>query len=55
MKYGAYHRGYGKGIFWFRTGRLLETGFYHRHARRDETPDVGIAKSVPTLIMKVYP
>jgi hypothetical protein len=55
MKYGAYHRSHGKGIVWFRTGRPLKTGFYHRHARRNETPDVCIAESVPTLIMKVYP
>jgi hypothetical protein len=48
-------RGHGKGIVWFRFGRPLETGFYRRHARRDEPPDVGIAECVPTLIMKIYP
>jgi len=55
MKYGAYYNSLDEDIVWFRTARPLETGFYHRHARRDESPDVYIAASVPELIMKVYP
>ncbi|MFZ0613811.1 MAG: hypothetical protein WAM73_16350 [Desulfobacterales bacterium] len=52
---GAYHRGRGKGIEWFRTSRSLEAGLYRRHARRNDPPDVCIAASVPALIMEIYP
>ena len=55
MKYGAYYRSRRQDIVWFRTSRSIETGFYHRHTRREEPPDVYIAESVPALIMKVYP
>jgi hypothetical protein len=55
MKYGAYYRSRRQDIVWFRTRRPMETGFYHRHAHRDEPPDVYIAESVPALIMKVSP
>jgi hypothetical protein len=55
MKFGAYNSGLEKGIVWFRTSRPLEAGCYHRHARRDDTPDVCIAESVQELIIKVYP
>ena len=55
MKYGAYYRRRQSDIVWFRTNRPLEAGFYHRHTRRKEPPDVYIADSVPALIMKAYP
>jgi hypothetical protein len=55
MRYGGYFRSRQKDIVWFRTSLLLEPGFYHRHAHRDEPPDVYISESVPALIMKVYP
>ena len=55
MKYGAYNRSRQQDIVWFRTARPMETGFYHRHTHRDESPDVYIAENVPALIMKVYP
>ena len=54
MKYGAYYRKRKSDIVWFRTNRPLEAGFYHRHIRRKEPPDVYIADSVPALIMKAY-
>lgn len=54
MKYGAYRSDRCQEILWFRTSRPLETGFYHRHARGDEPPDLCIAESVPALTMKVY-
>jgi hypothetical protein len=53
MKSGAYFSGRGKGIVWFRTDRPLKTGFYHRHARHDDPPDVCIDESLPALIMPV--
>ena len=52
MKYGAYYKSHRNEIVWFRTGRPMETGYYHRHARRGDAPDVYISKSVPDLIMK---
>jgi hypothetical protein len=55
MLYGAYYRSRRQDIVWFRTSRSIETGFYHRHTRRDEPPDVCIAESVPALIMKASP
>lgn len=55
MKYGAYYRSRQQDIVWFRTRRPMATGFYHRHTRRDEPPDVYISESVPELIMKAYP
>ena len=53
MQYGAYYNNRDEDIVWFRTSRSIETGFYHRHTRRAEPPDVYIAESVPALIMKV--
>jgi hypothetical protein len=55
MKYGAYYNRREDNMVWFRTARPLEAGFYRRHARSVEPPDVYIADSVPELIMKVYP
>jgi hypothetical protein len=55
MKYGAYYNRREDDMVWFRTARPLEAGFYRRHARSVEPPDVYIADSVPELIMKVYP
>ncbi|MEJ2170630.1 MAG: hypothetical protein P8X90_34485 [Desulfobacterales bacterium] len=55
MKYGAYYNPSEDDIVWFRTARPLEAGFYRRHARGEEPPDVYIADSLPELIMKVYP
>jgi hypothetical protein len=55
MQYGAYYNSRDEDIVWFRTARPVESGFYHRHTHRDEPPDVYIAESVPTLIMKVSP
>ena len=55
MKYGAYYNRRDDDMVWFRTARSLEAGFYRRHARRAEPPDVYIADSVPELIMRVYP
>ena len=52
MKYGAYYKSRRKEIVWFRTDRSMETGYYHRHSRRGEPPDVYISESVPDLIMK---
>ena len=55
MKYGAYYKSRRKEIVWFRTGRSMETGYYHRHSRRGEPPDVYLSESVPDLIMKSNP
>jgi hypothetical protein len=55
MKFGAYYSNRDEDIVWFRTALAMETGFYHRHTRSEEPPDVCIAESVPELIMKVYP
>ena len=55
MLYGAYYKSRDEDIVWFRTRRPMGTGFYHRHIRSSEPPDVYIAESVPALIMKVYP
>ena len=55
MNYGAYYRRRQQEIIWLRTSRLMKKGFYHRHTRRGEPPDVCISESVPALIMKVYP
>ena len=55
VRYGAYYNRRDDDIVWFRTARPMEAGFYRRHARRAEPPDVYIAESVPELIMKVYP
>ena len=55
MKFGAYYSNRDEDIIWFRTALAMETGFYHRHTRSEEPPDVCIAESVPELIMKVYP
>ena len=54
MKYGAYNRKHKSDIVWFRTNRPMSAGYYHRHTRRKEPPDVCIADSVPALIMKAY-
>jgi hypothetical protein len=55
MKFGAYYNSRRQEIVWFRTNRAVDTGFYHRHSRRGESPDVYITDSVPDLIMKCYP
>lgn len=55
IKFGAYYSSRDEEIVWFRTVRPMETGFYHRHTRREEPPDVYIAESVPELTMKAYP
>ena len=55
MKYGAYYNRRDEEIVWFRTIRPLKAGFYRRHARHAELPDVYIADSVPELIMRAYP
>ena len=55
VKYGAYYNRRNDVIVWFQTVRPLELGYYRRHARHSEPPDVYIAESVPELIMKVYP
>ena len=47
MKFGAYYSSQHEDIVWFRTARSMEAGFYHRHTRREEPPDVYIAESVP--------
>lgn len=55
MSYGAYNDTREGNIIWFRTERPLATGFYHRHTRRGDPPDVYIAQAIPELIMKVHP
>ena len=55
IKFGAYYSNRDEDIIWFQTALAMETGFYHRHTRSEEPPDVYIAESVPELIMKVYP
>ena len=55
VKYGACYNCRDDVIVWFKTVRPLKAGFYRRHERRSEPPDVYIAESVPQLIMKVYP
>ena len=54
IKFGAYYSNRDEDIVWFRTALPIKTGFYRRHARREEPPDVYIAESVSELIMKVY-
>jgi hypothetical protein len=55
MRFGAYYNRRDEDIVWFRTERSMASGFYHRHTRPEEPPNVYIAESVPELIMKVYP
>ena len=55
MKFGAYYDSRKQEVVWFRTSRSMETGFYHRHTRRGQSPDVYLSDSVPDLIMKSYP
>ena len=53
-KYGAFYNRGDNSIVWFRTARLLDKGYYRRHARCAEPPDVYVAASVAELIMKTH-
>jgi hypothetical protein len=45
MRLGAYYNRRDEDIVWFRPERSMASGFYHRHTRPEEPPNVYIAES----------